>query len=255
VVHRFAYLDSPAPLAFAHRGGLSGLENCAAAFQSVVALGYRYLELDVRATADGVLVVFHDQTLDRVTDRSGRVSALPYSQVARARVGGREPIPLLEDVLGSFPDVRVNIDVKDVSAVRPLVEVLRRTNAVDRVCVAAFSDRRVRMVGAALGPRLCTALGPLGVAALRFASYAGWPGSAFTGWRPCVQVPRRAGALRVVDRRFVDAAHERGVQVHVWTIDDPVAMGELLDLGVDGIMTDRPEVLRDVLVARGRWHG
>lgn len=253
--HRFAYLDSPAPLAFAHRGGVSDLENCAAAFAGAVALGYRYLELDVRATADGVLVVFHDETLDRVTDRSGRIAALPYAQVARARIGGGEPIPLLEDVLGSFPDVRVNIDVKDVSAVGPLVEVLRRTNAVDRVCVAAFSDRRVRMVGAALGPRLCTASGPLGVAALRLASYAGWPRSEFAGWRPCVQVPRRAGALRVVDRRFVEAAHERGVQVHVWTIDDPVVMGELLDLGVDGIMTDRPEVLRDVLVSRGRWHG
>ncbi|HEX5495078.1 MAG TPA: glycerophosphodiester phosphodiesterase [Mycobacteriales bacterium] len=255
MVHRFAYLDSPVPLAFAHRGGSSGLENSVAAFQSVVDLGFRYLELDVRATADGVLVVFHDEMLDRVTDRVGRVAALPYAEVARARVAGSEPIPLLEDVLGSFPDVRVNVDVKELSAVRPLVEVIRRTNAVDRVCVAAFSDRRVRMVGAALGPRLCTALGPRGAAALRFASYVGWPRTGFTGWRPCAQVPVRAGALRVVDRRFVDAAHERGVQVHVWTVDEPGAMHALLDLGVDGIMTDRPEALRAVLVSRGRWHG
>lgn len=226
-----------------------------AAFQGVVGLGFRYLELDVRATADGVLLVFHDETLDRVTDRVGRVAALPYAEVARARVAGSEPIPLLEDVLGSFPDVRFNVDVKELSAVRPLVEVIRRTNAVDRVCVAAFSDRRVRMVAGALGPRLCTALGPVGAAALRFASLVGWPGSGFAGWRPCAQVPVRAGALRVVDRRFVAAAHERGVQVHVWTVDEPGAMHALLDLGVDGIMTDRPEVLRDVLVSRGRWHG
>lgn len=253
--HRFAYLDGPAPLAFAHRGGSWALENSAAAFQGVVDLGFRYLELDVRATADGVLLVFHDESLDRVTDRTGRVAELPYAQVARARIGGVEPIPLLEDVLGSFPEVRVNIDVKHISAVGPLVRAVRRTNALDRVCVAAFSDRRVGLVGAALGPRLCTALGPRGVAALRFASYTGWLPRRFPGWRPCAQVPVRAGGMRVVDERFVAAAHDRGVQVHVWTVDDAAQMAELLDIGVDGIMTDRPDVLREVLVARGRWPG
>lgn len=225
------------------------------AYEKVVALGYRYIEVDVRATVDGVLLVFHDETLDRVTDRVGRVAALPFAEVRRARIGGLEPIPLLEDVLGSFPGVRVNIDVKEGSAVAPLVEVIRRTGAIDRVCVAAFSDVRVQRVREALGPRLCTALGPRGVALLRLASFAGWPGGGFGGWRPCAQVPRRAGAVRVVDGRFVEAAHERGIQVHVWTVDEPDQMNALLDLGVDGIMTDRAEVLRDVLVARGQWYG
>jgi glycerophosphoryl diester phosphodiesterase len=251
----FAFLDGPRPLAFAHRGASMMLENTVAAYEKVVALGFRYLEVDVRATADGVLLVFHDETLDRVTDRVGRVSALPFSEVRRARIGGLEPIPLLEDVLGSFPGVRVNIDVKEAAAVGPLVEVIRRTGALDRVCVAAFSDERVRRVSAALGPRLCTALGPRGVALLRVASVSGWPGAGFRGWRPCAQVPRRAGAVRVVDRRFVEAAHLRGIQVHVWTVDEPEEMNRLLDLGVDGIMTDQAEVLRDVLVARGQWYG
>lgn len=251
---RFAYLDRPLPLAFAHRGGSTTLENTTSAFESVVALGYHYLELDVRATADGALLVFHDEYLDRVTDRTGRIADLSYAQVSQARIGGVEPIALLEDVLGSFPQVRVNIDVKELAAVGPLVDVIHRTGAMDRVCVASFSDRRVRAVRSALGSGLCTALGPAGVAALRAASYLGSVRPRLAGWGACAQVPPRANGLRVVDRRFVHAAHERGIQVHVWTIDDPGEMNRLLDLGVDGIMTDTPVVLRDVLVARGQWH-
>lgn len=242
-----AFLDAPKPIAFAHRGGAAGgVENSLAAFESAVRLGYRYLETDVHVTSDGTLVAFHDRTLDRVTDRSGVVAELPYDEVARARIGGREPIPLLDDLLGTFPRARFNIDVKAAGAIQPLVEVLRRTNAVDRVCVGAFSDRRIASVRKAIGSDLCTILGPRGVARLRLGLPHG-PGA-------CVQVPLQYGALRVIDRRFVERAHRRGLDVHVWTIDDPGRMHWLLDLGVDGIMTDRIETLRDVLVQRNQWH-
>lgn len=243
----YAFLDAPKPIAFAHRGGAAGgVENSLAAFESAVRLGYRYLETDVHATADGRLVAFHDRTLDRVTDRSGVIAELPYDEVARARIGGREPIPLLEDLLGAFPQARFNIDVKAAGAIRPLIDVLRRTNAVDRVCVGAFSDRRIALVRKAFGPQLCTILGPRGVARLRVGLPHG-PGA-------CVQVPIAYGAVRVIDPRFVARAHRRGLDVHVWTIDEPAQMHWLLDLGVDGIMTDRIETLRDVLVQRNQWH-
>jgi glycerophosphoryl diester phosphodiesterase len=223
------------------------------AFQRAVDLGYRYVETDVHATADGVLLAFHDRTLDRVTGLTGQVGALPYSRIQAARIGGSEPIPLLEDLLGTWPDLRVNIDVKAFAATRPLVEVIRRTGSVDRVCVAAFSERRVAAVRRALGPRLCTALGPSRVALLRAASTSRLIGLLAPRTVPCAQVPDRVGPVRLVTPKLVDLAHRHGVRVHVWTIDDAAEMRRLLDLGVDGIMTDRIDTLRQVMVGRGSW--
>ncbi|MFI9365784.1 glycerophosphodiester phosphodiesterase [Kitasatospora sp. NPDC053057] len=250
------FLDHPGPLAFAHRGGeLGHPENSLAAFEAAVALGYRYLETDVHATADGVLVAFHDSRLDRVTDRAGAVAELPWEEVRRARIGGTEPVPLLEDLLAAFPGARFNVDVKAAPAVGPLVEAIRRTDAWDRVCVGGFSDSRLAAVRAAAGPRLATSLGPREVARLRLRSLAGPPltrrVAPFAG--VCAQVPERHRGVRVVDRAFVRAAHRLGLQVHVWTVDDPTRIRALLDLGVDGIMADRIDVLRDVLGERGCW--
>jgi glycerophosphoryl diester phosphodiesterase len=246
----FEFLDHPGPLAFAHRGGAGDWpENTMPAFEHAVGLGYRYVETDVHVTADGVLVAFHDQSLDRVTNRTGLIRELPWSEVGAARVDGREPIPLLEDVLGTWPDLRVNIDPKHDTAVESLIEVIRRTGSVRRVCIGAFSDRRLERMRTALGPELCTSLGPRGIARMKAASF----GVPFRLPSPCAQVPVRAGRVVVTDARFVEAAHRLGLQVHVWTIDDPAEMHRLLDLGVDGIMTDRPAVLRDVLEQRGEW--
>ena len=166
------FLDHPGPLAFAHRGGAGDWpENTMPAFEGAVALGYRYVETDAHVTADGVCLAFHDDRLDRVTDRSGVIAELPYAEVRQARVDGREPIPLLEDLIGSFPDVRVNIDPKHDAAVDPLAAVIERTGAVDRVCVGSFSDQRITRLRTALGPRLCTSLGPKAIARLRGGSF------------------------------------------------------------------------------------
>ena len=221
-----------------------------AAFEHAVSLGFRYLETDVHATADGVLVAFHDDSLDRMTDRAGMLADLPWETVRQARVAGEHPIPLLEDVLGTWPQARVNVDPKHDRAVGPLVEVVRRTASVGRVCVGAFSDRRLARVRRLLGPALCTSLGPIGVARLK-AGGLGLP----VGRLPaaCVQVPVATRGLVVTDAALVRAAHGRGMQVHVWTIDDAGEMDRLLDLGVDGIMTDRPRLLRQVLERRGAW--
>lgn len=247
-----AFLDWPGPIAFAHRGGASEApENTLPAFEHAIGLGYRYLETDVHVTADGVLVAFHDEHLDRVTDRTGAIAELPWSAVREARVDGREPIPLLEDLLGAWPDTRINIDPKHDSAVEPLAEVLRRTGAASRVCVGAFSDRRITRVRSLVGPELCVSMGPKQVARLATAS-KGLPGAGKL-MAPCAQVPTGPRRAPLVTARFVETAHRHGIQVHVWTIDDPAEMTRLLDLGVDGIMTDRPQVLKDVLLARGQW--
>jgi glycerophosphoryl diester phosphodiesterase len=226
-----------------------------AAFEAAVALGFRYLETDVHATADGVLLAFHDHRLDRVTDGTGEVSALPWDVVRRARIGGTEPIPALEEVLGAWPHARLNIDVKAVSAVRPLVEVLRRTNAHDRVCVASFSDRRRRAVLAALDRPVTTSGGATVVTAFVVAAATGSGRAVRCALADvqCLQVPERSGPVPVLTARTLAAAHAAGVPVHVWTVDDAPSMHRLLDLGVDGLVTGRADTLREVLLSRGTW--
>lgn len=249
----FPFLDWPGPIPFAHRGGASEApENTMPAFEHAVALGYRYVETDVHVTADGELIAFHDDRLDRVTDGTGVIAELPWARVQSALVDGREPIPRFEDLLGAWPDLRVNVDPKHDAAVEPLAEVLLRTGSVDRVCVGAFSDKRIARLQTLVGGALCTSMGPRQVARLVAASNHMPGGANLTA--PCAQVPTHQGRLPLVTERFVSTAHRRGVQVHVWTIDDRLEMARLLDLGVDGIMTDRPQALRELLEQRGQWH-
>ena len=249
---RHPYLDHPAPIPFAHRGGSAdGLENTAAAFRRAAAAGYRYFETDVHTTADGALVAFHDATLDRVTDSAGRIRDLPWDAVREARVAGKEPLPLFEDLLEEFPEARWNVDLKAESSLVPLVELIRRTGAWDRICVGSFTESRVARARRLAGPRLATSYGVSGVLGLRLRSF-GIPAALRSG-AVAAQVPQSQAGVPVVDRRFVRAAHARGLQVHVWTINDPERMNSLLDLGVDGIMTDHLETLRAVLTDRGVW--
>ncbi len=242
------YLDWDGPVPFAHRGGASDVpENTMPAFEYAVTQGYRYVETDVQVTADGVLVAFHDNDLRRTCGRAGRISDLPWSDVRTAMVDGRAPIPLLEDLLGTWPELRVNIDCKSNAAVDALVAALRRTDSLPRVCVGAFSDARIARLRRELGSALCTALAPREVAALRLGRPRRAAGQA-------AQVPVRQGPLTVVTPKFVARAHALGIAVHVWTVDEPDEMRRLLDLEVDGIMTDRPPVLREVFEERGLWH-
>lgn len=247
------FFDHPGPLAFAHRGGYEiASENSLEAFQAAVDLGYRYLETDVQATRDGVLAVFHDDRLDRLTGRPGTVGALDWRDVQALRLPGGEAIPRLEDLLTTFPQARINIDPKSDAAAARLLPILERYGAFDRVCIGAFSDRRLDRLRRAAGERLATSMGPRDVARLVGASLR-LPVGAFRAH--CAQVPVRWGAVRLVTPRVLRAARRRGLQVHVWTVDGEREMRDLLDLGVDGLMTGRPAALRRVLAERGRWPG
>ncbi|MFF0093643.1 glycerophosphodiester phosphodiesterase [Streptomyces canus] len=249
---RHPYLDHPGPIPFAHRGGAAdGLENTAFQFGRAVETGYRYLETDVHATADGKLVAFHDATLDRVTDGAGRIADLPWADVRHARVAGKEPVPLFEELLETFPEARWNVDIKAGPALQPLLDLIERTDAWDRVCVGSFSEARVMRAQRLAGPRLATSYGTRGVLNLRLRSW-GVP-AALRRSAVAAQVPEAQSGIQVVDHRFVRAAHARGLQVHVWTINEPDRMHRLLDLGVDGIMTDHIDTLRKVMEERGVW--
>jgi glycerophosphoryl diester phosphodiesterase len=244
------FLHGSLPLAFAHRGGAGDApENSLAAFAAAYAIGYRYLETDAHLTADGVVLAFHDDALDRVTDASGRIADLPWSEVRQARIAGREPIPRLDELLEAFPDACFNIDAKHDEVVEPLTELVARMGVGARVCLASFVDRRVTEMRRRL-PGVVTSPGARGVARLRAGTIARPSGVA----SECVQVPPAARGITLVTHAFVQRMHRMGIHVHVWTIDDPDEMHVLLDLGVDGIMTDRIEVLKQVLVDRGTWH-
>jgi glycerophosphoryl diester phosphodiesterase len=253
-VARFAFLDHAGPLAFAHRGAHrpdGPGENTMAAFAAAVDRGYRYLETDVHLTADGVVVAFHDDHLDRVSDMTGAISDLTWDEVQRAKVGaGGDPVPRLDEILTTWPDVRVNIDPKHDNVVDALARVLEAERAVDRVCCGSFSDKRLVRLRTLVGPDLCTSLGPRGTGKLAAAAM-GAPVRSLPA--PCAQVPTEVKGRRLVTPRFVETAHRLGLQVHVWTVDDPAVMADLLDIGVDGLMTDDADTLKQVLVDRDAW--
>jgi glycerophosphoryl diester phosphodiesterase len=256
-----AVLDRPrSALAFAHRGGayhpeIEGLENTLAAFKHAVALGYDYLETDVHVTRDGVLLAFHDAVLDRVTDRQGAIAAATYAEVQEASIAGREQVPTLARLFDEFPDARFNIDIKSDGAVPALAEFVAAREAWDRVLVGSFSRRRLQLFRGLTNGRVPTSAHPLEVAAFRLLP-SGWLAERVTRGRvAALQIPRRRGRLVVTTRGLVRRAHAAGKHVHVWTVDDPDEMRELLDLGVDGLFTDRTDVLKAVLAERGQWRG
>jgi len=254
-------LDQPGSvLAFAHRGGafhpaIKGLENTMAAFQHAFELGYRYLETDVHLTRDGMLLAFHDARLARVTGHRGTIADLDYAEVTEALIGGREQIPTMASLFAQFPEARFNIDIKAQPAVAPLAALVDSMDVHERVCVSSFSERRISQFRSLAGARVATAAGPLGVAMFRLLPATALLGVLARNPAAALQVPHRRGRVTVATPALIAAAHALGKHVHVWTVDDPEQMRDLLDLGVDGLMTDRTDLLRDVLLARGQWMG
>ena len=254
-------LDQPGSvLAFAHRGGafhpeIEGLENTMAAFQHAFDLGYRYLETDVHVTRDGTLLAFHDAVLDRVTGHEGSIADLERAEVAEALIGGREQVPTMTSLFEQFPDARFNIDIKSQAAVAPLAALVDSMDAHDRVCVGSFSERRIKQFRSLVGDRVATAAGPFDVAVFRFLPSTTLVGVLTRSPSAALQVPHRHSRVTIVTPALIARAHTLGKHVHVWTVDDPEQMRDLLDMGVDGLMTDRTDLLREVLIERGQWMG
>jgi glycerophosphoryl diester phosphodiesterase len=247
---QWAFLDHPVPFGFAHQGGSDiAPGNTEASFQHAVSLGYEYLETDVQATSDGVLVVFHDDDLEPTTGVKGKVRDRSWAELADLRVGGEHPIPRFEDMVERFPTVRFNVDPKSDEAVDPLIELIRRAKLEDRICVGSFSTRRLARFRRRLGsPPVCTSPGPWGVIQIVLAALVGrrdidTPYGA-------LQIPESYFGIPLTKRWLVTRVQRLGLQVHVWTINDEASMNRLLDAGVDAIMTDRVTLLRQVLTER-----
>lgn len=262
------YIRHDRPLFFAHRGGsLVAPENTLAAFERGASYGADALELDIQMTRDGELVVMHDPTVDRTTDGSGPVASFTLDELRRLDAGYRFTpdggatfpfrgqgigVPALREVFERFPAARVNIDLKESTPAREVAlwRLIEECEAHDRTLVASEALPPIARFRQLSAGRVATSACRPEIRAFVIASWAG------TTWllRPAydaLQVPDTHRGLRIVSPRFVRAAHRRGLDVHVWTIDDRPAMERLLAWGVDGLMTDRPDVLAAVLASGG----
>jgi glycerophosphoryl diester phosphodiesterase len=247
------YGEGSGPLAIAHRGG-AGLaqENSIAAFSLASALGLRYLETDIRVTCDGHLVCFHDDTLERVTSTTGPVRSKSLRELRTMRINGIEPIPTLDEALDTFPDQCFSVDLKDEVAIEPLVKSLRRKGVAQRVCIAGAWDGWLGHVRREV-PEVTTALGWRSLTALLSCARTGLRPPKALATAPFAHVPIKLGRVPIFVERLVAMSHDIGIRVVTWTVDDPVVIRRLLDAGVDAIITDRPDVLRDVLISRDQW--
>ena len=233
------------------------------AFSRTVAMGYRWIETDLHVTEDGMVVCLHDPTLERTTDGRGEVAELSWKEVRDLDAGYRHHpnqgypfrgqgvcIPSLEEVADSFPDLCMVLELKADHTEEPLLRLIRRMRLEDRVIVASFSDDRLARVRSLSKGDVAISTGEEEVARI---VRAAWLGRRVDTRNEALQIPPRSGLAPLVTRRTVRAYHRMGLQVHVWTINQPRHMERLLDRGVDGIMTDRPDLLRDVFMKRGIW--
>lgn len=248
-MHR--YLDHQGPIAIAHRGGSrEGEENTMPAFAHAVALGYRHIETDVHLTTDGEVVIHHDPTLLRMLGDPRAIATSTWAELKALRTPGGAGIVRLSELLEEFPNHFINIETKSDPVVAPLVALIRKMGALDRIGTGSFFPHRTRQLLAAFGAGLCWSPGKLEVLNLWL---KGWGLPMRVGGFPMVQVPHRFRGVPLVTPRFLRAAHRHGIHVQVWTVDEPDEMRDLLDMGVDALMTDRPTVLKQVLIERNEW--
>lgn len=244
------------PRIIAHRGGgAEAAENSMAAFAHARGLGVRHLETDAHVTADGVVVLSHDPVVDRTFDGTGAIVDMTWREVSALRNASGDRMPTLAEALEAFPDAWFNIDAKSDEVVDPLLDVLASHDAFGRVMLASFEYERLERIRTSPHEGISTSLCRAEV--IRLLAAAKTATNPSTWWVPgprrgvrAVQVPETYGPLRIVDARFVAAAHARGLAVHVWTVNDAPSMTRLADMGVDGIVTDRPTMLLGLLRAR-----
>lgn len=238
------FFNPAPPRVLAHRGlATEAPENTLLAFAKALAEGVTHIETDVHATADGVAVIAHDETLERVAARKVRVDQLTMAELRRVDLGEGQGFCSLADALDAFPEARFNIDLKSAPSVQPTVDAIREHRATPRVLIASFSDRRRRRAVEQL-PGVATSLSSNSTMRLVLATRARLGGAArrILSTVHAVQIPERHKGVRVLTLRLLQYAHEAGVEVHVWTINDPADMRRLLALGVDGLVTDRADL-------------
>jgi glycerophosphoryl diester phosphodiesterase len=247
------FLDSPTPIAFAHRGGSYEDENGLPAFLAAKRLGFRYMETDVRTSRDGVAFVFHDEHLARMTGCDRNFADLTAAELKRLTLPTGDKVPTLRETLETFPELRFNLDLKDDASVESTVALIKETRAHHQVCVSSFSECRVAAVRDRLGPDVCTGLGIFGIFRVGLASTISFNRCNLRRGAAVLQIPVAWSGIPILTSKLIQRAHEVGLVLHVWTLNDRDTIESALDKGVDGIMTDRPQLLKEILLERDLW--
>ena len=234
---------------FVHRGGAEeSTENTLEAFQYSANMGFTYMETDVQASCDGEIVVFHDSDLKRMVGINKRIIDLTYKEIRKIRLDEKFQIPSLNDLLSSFKELKFNIDIKTNEAVEKTIQIISSHKAFGRVCLASFSSRRLDKVRKLVDDKYCTSMGMREVFKAKIGSL-GLPLHHPKG--ACAQVPKSQWGIPLVTKKFIDYLQGKDKFIHVWTIDEEEEMDQLISLGVNGIMTDRPKVLKKVMEKHG----
>ena len=238
------YLNQPGVAISAHRGGSEEApENTLESFKYAIELGCSYIETDVQLSSDGIPYIFHDDDLKRLLGKDVVFNSLHSDQIEKLRLFKNHPIPKLETALSQFPNALFQIDLKTDEVAFPAMKIIEKLNAFARVCIASFSSDRLEKMRKTY-PKTCYSMGPKEVLKLLLASFGLYknevPGD-------CLQVPIYQYGIKLVTKRFVKYVQSKDLKIHVWTINDEYTMRKLIDLGVDGIITDRPKLLKEVL--------
>ena len=238
------YLNYSGLAVLAHRGGsIESYENTLASFAYAQSIGCKYIETDVQVSLDGIPYIFHDESLLRITGINSIFSSITSSEIDKIRIFNDHPIPKLDAALKEFPELFFQIDLKTDLVAIPALEVIKKNNAEKRVCIASFNSNRLKQVKENY-PEMCLSMGPKEVAKLLLASFG-----LFKGEIPgdCLQVPIYSHGIKVVTKRFIKFVQSRNLKIMVWTINDEKTLKKLINMNVDGIITDTPKLLTELL--------
>ena len=238
------YLEYDGLKVLAHRGGAEeSFENTLESFEYSQSIGCEFIETDVQASSDGVPYIFHDDDLKRILNKSVKFNELSSKEIDELQIFEKYKIPKLSETLIQFPNLLFQIDFKTDEVVDPALNVIHELNVMDRVCIASFSSNRLNKVRS-LNSELCISMGPSEVLKTFLSSWNLYKGEIVGD---CLQIPIRYYGLKIVTKRFVDFVHSKGLKIMVWTINDVKTFKYLIDLGVDGIITDKPKLLFETL--------
>ena len=239
-----SYLNYSGVAVLAHRGGsFESFENTIESFYYSQSLGCKFIETDVQISSDGIPYIFHDETLTRLLGKNDVFSNLDSSEIEDLRIFESHKIPRLDETLQTFPDMYFQIDVKTDEVAMPALEVIHKCRAEDRVCIASFNSSRLSKVNNKY-PEICLSMGPNEVGKMLLSSFGLYKK---TIMGDCLQVPMYYYGIKVVTKRFIDFIHSKGLKICVWTINDEKTFRKLIEMKVDGIITDKPKFLYEVL--------
>ena len=247
----FKFLDNYNFIPFAHRGGSYDFcENTLDAFNNSINLGYRHIETDVRHTKDNKLIIFHDPDLKRILGLDAKIENLNYEEIKNIKIFETHTIPLLDEALSSWPDINFNIEPKSLESAYLLKDKLKSMKNIDRICIGSFSNTKIDILRNEFKDNLCSSMTKSETILFFLNRFF----SIYDNSIPCLQIPMTYMGFRIVTSDLVEHVHSLGKKIHVWTINDENQMIDLININVDGIMTDKPTTLKKVLQKKSLWN-